>query len=125
MPLPRGIFNRLPLPYVILTERVTFQVYNGTADGQGGLTDSWTNLTNGVNVPAIVSDDKSRKRNLGGQEMQLGVNAEHITHHIYLRYDIPGLVPGCRAMWDGIYMRVHNVDHFGGNPLVLCEEIRG
>ena len=121
----RGVFNRLPIPKALFTELVTFQQNEATPDGQGGWLDNWTNLTNGVSVQAIVSDDKGRKRNLGGQEMQLGVSAEHVTHHMYLRTDVTGLVPGCRALWNGIYMRVHNVDHIGGNPLILCEEIRG
>jgi len=125
MPLPRGIIRRLPIPYALFTELITIQVNSTTADGQGGFLDSWSNLTNGVNIPAIVVDDKGRKRNLGGQEMQLGALGEHVTHHMYLRMDVPGLVPGCRAIWNGIYLRIHNVDHMGGNPLLICEEIRG
>lgn len=120
-----GVFRRVPLPRALFADLVTFQANSSTPDGQGGFVDNWTALTNGTNVRAIVVDDKGRKRNLGGQEMQLGTYAEHLTHHVYLRMDIPGLVPGCRALWNGTYLRVHNVDHVGGNPLVLCEEIRG
>lgn len=123
--LGRGPWRRLPIPYAMLTEIVTFQVNSTTADGQGGFLDNWTNLAQGVNVRAIIVDDKGKRRNLGGQEMQLGAFGEHITHHVYLRSDIPGLVPGCRAIWGSLYLRVHNVDHLGGNPIIHCEEIRG
>lgn len=121
----RGVANRLPIPMALFTELITLQVNSSTPDGQGGFVDNWTNLANGVNVRAIVSDDRGRKRNLGGQEMQLGAYGEHVTHHMYLRSDVTGLIPGCRALWNGVYLRIHNVDHTGGNPLLLCEEIRG
>lgn len=123
--LGRGPIRRLPIPYALLTDLLTFQVNSTTPDGQGGFLDNWTNLAQGVNVRGIVVDDKGRKRNLGGQEMQLGAYGEHVTHKVYLRSDIPGLVPGCRASWNSTYLRVHNVDHQGGNPVLLCEEIRG
>lgn len=123
--LGRGVFRRLPVPFALLTDLITLQVNSSTADGQGGFLDSWTNLAQGVNVRALVVDDKGRKRNLGGQEMQLGMLAEHVTHHVYLRSDVPGLVPGCRALWGSVYLRIHNVDHLGGNPILFCEEVRG
>lgn len=119
----RGIFRRLPLPMALLQERVNFQVSSSTPDGQGGFIDTWANLA--VNQRAIIVDAKPRSRPLGGEELQLGAFAEHVTHHVYLRYDVPGLVPGCRMVWGTRYLRIHNVDHIGGNPLLWVEELRG
>jgi|SRR5579859_430066 len=118
-----GVIRRLPIPMALLNERVDIQAPSSTPDGQGGYTDTFTTIATGQR--AIILDAKARSKNTGSESLSLGAYAEHVTHHVYLRYDVTGLIPGCRVVWGSRYLRVHNVDHQGGNPLMWCEEIRG